>query len=485
MSRHDVIIIGGGLSGASALHRLAREGANVILLERRTSLGGVARSRRNAQGALVESGPNSAQSGTPELAALVEDLHLADKIVRPGEAAANRYIMRDGALVVAPTTPREFLRTALFNRRTRLRALRERFVAPAPADREESVAQFVERRLGRDVLEYAVDPFISGIYAGRPEHLSLRHAFPGLHSLEQTHGSLIRGALRMQRQRSKERRRAAKEGRSATAPERGIFSFTEGMGMLPQTIQEYWHDLLRLGCAVERMERQGSLWSVQAGGDTYTARDLIVATEADTAASLLAPIQPELGDVLRTIEHPPLAVATMLYGRSAVEHPLDGFGLLIPSSEHRRILGVIFSSTLFPGRAPEGTVLLTAFTGGARDPHRTAVSDEELLYEVHGELRRILGIGSKPLSSDLQRWPRSIPQYNLGYQRVLDAIAAAEECLPGLHLLGSYRGGVSVGDRVKAGWQLAERLLASGIIPPVTANSNRPECGTENIAEME
>ncbi|MBS1911961.1 MAG: protoporphyrinogen oxidase [Bacteroidetes bacterium] len=485
MSRHDVIIIGGGLTGASALHRLAREGANVILLERQMCLGGVARSRRNAHGALVESGPNSAQSGTPELAALIADLQLADKVVRPGEAAANRYIMRDGALLVAPTTPREFLRTALFNRRTRLRALRERFVAPAPADREESVAQFVERRLGRDVLDYAVDPFISGIYAGRPEHLSFRHAFPRLHSLEQTHGSLIRGAMRMQRQRRKARKHASKEGSSAAAPERGIFSFTEGMGMLPQTIQEYWHDLLRLDCMVERLERNGALWSVHAGGETYTAPDLIIATEADAAATLLAPIQPELGEVLRRIEHPPLAVATMLYGQPAVTHPLDGFGLLIPSSEHRRILGVIFSSTLFPGRAPEGTVLLTAFAGGARDPHRTAVSDEELLYEIHGELRRILGIASKPLSCDLQRWPRSIPQYNLGYQHVLDAIAATEERMPGLHLLGSYRGGVSVGDRVKAGWQLAERLLAAAITPPAVADLNNPESGSENMEEME
>lgn len=474
MHRHDVIIIGGGISGSAALHWLARGGADALLIEERPGLGGVIASRRNAHGALCESGPNSMQAGVEALRDIIVDLGIEGRVVYPTEAAANRYIMRDGRLVAAPTGPKAFLRSNLFSAAAKRRVLRERFVRPVPAELEESVAQFVTRRLGAEVLEYAMDPFIAGIYAGRPEQLSLRYCFPKLHELEQTYGSLIRGAMKTGRRRRKEAKRAAAERKRAggaagaaaeSAPtdllRRGLISFDEGMAVLPRTIQQTWSDHLRLGCTVESIERAGNRWRVHAGGRTAEAEHLVIAAEAYTAARLVAGIAPELASVLGAVQYPPIAVAAMLYPRTAVEHPLDGFGVLFPCAERRNLLGAIFSSTLFPGRAPEGTVLITAFAGGARAPEAVMRPPHELEYDVHAELRRTLGISARPISCDLQLWQRSIPQYTLGYGRVLDAVAAAEERHGGLHFLGNYRGGVSVGECVASAHALAGRIVGA------------------------
>ncbi len=460
MHNHDVIIIGGGISGASALHWLASAGLDVLLLERNRSLGGVIGSRRNEQGALVEAGPNTVMARGGDLLDLIGELGLGDQIVQPGEGAAHRYIMRDGEIHAAPSGPKTLLRSSLLSATAKFRLLREPFVSAMSPDIEESVAQFVERRLGREVLDYAINPFVSGIYAGRPERLSVRYAFPLLHELERQSGSLVKGGIRRAKDRKKQKKKAQAE-QNAAEPLKGIFSLMEGMGMLPGAIQRRWHDRIRLGVSAERVERTGGRWRVAVAGETLNATHVIIAAEAYATAGLIAPLDREAALALASIEHPPVAVASVLYDRKSVVHPLDGFGLLIPEVEKRTILGVMFSSTLFPNRAPDGTVLLTAFVGGARSPELATRGHDEMVYDIHGELRRILGISARPISFDLHVWPRAIPQYNLGYGAVLAAIAAAESRLQGLHLLGSYRGGVAVGDCITAARALAGRVAAA------------------------
>lgn len=462
MHRYDVIIIGGGISGASALNWLASTGVNVLLLERGPRLGGVMGSRRSELGALMETGPTSAQMKSDALIDLIESLGLTPHIVRPSEVAANRYIMRGGELIPAPTSPRSFVRSRLFSTAAKLRAFREPFVASASGEVEESVAQFVERRLGREMLDYAVNPFISGIYAGRPEHLSARYAFPVLHELEQASGSLFKGGMRKAREARKDRK---KNGENGASQRKGIFSFDEGMGMLPKAIEERWHSAVRTDVTVQRIERRENTWMVYTGAGIFLSERIVLATEAGAAAELLEGLDGTAAAALRSIEHPPVTVAHALYDRSAVAHPLDGFGLLIPEVEKRNILGVIFSSSLFPGRAPEGTVLLTAFIGGARSPELALRPHDEMLYDVHGELRRSLGISVRPKEFEAQVWPRAIPQYNLGYGAILDVLAGAEHRLHGLHLLGSYRGGVSIGDCVSSARTLARKILNEKGVP--------------------
>jgi oxygen-dependent protoporphyrinogen oxidase len=457
MRNRDAIIIGGGISGASALHWLAKGGADAVLFERGDALGGVMGSYRNEAGALVETGPNSAQFNTPELIELVNDLKLTGHLVRPAPEAANRYIMRDGKLLPLPRSPKEFLRSSLLSGPAKRRLLREPFISAAPADAEESIAQFAERRLGSEVLDYAVNPFVSGIYAGRPELLSVRYALPLLHELEQSSGSLLKGGIRRMRARKKGRKKG--EGESEL---RGMFSFIDGLSTLPRTIEERWKRYVRTGADIERIDHLGGSWHVVARGERFVAPHLVIATDALTASGLIADHDPEASAALRAVEYPPLAVVTSLYEREKVAHPLDGFGMLVPESEGRNILGVIFSSSLFPGRAPEGHVLLTTFVGGSRSPELALRSREEMEYDVHGELRRALGICAPPRSVDIRLWRRAIPQYNLGYGALLDAFTRAEESLPGFHLLGNYRGGVSVGDCVRSGHDVAEKILADG-----------------------
>lgn len=453
MNRHDVIIVGGGISGATLLHRLASCGVDVMLIERGDRLGGVIWSHRSREGLLVETGANSATIN-PELQMLVDELALTDELIRPGEGASNRYVVRQGRLLPTPTDPRTFLRTPLFSRRAKLRVLRDLLIAPASADIEESVAGFVERRLGREFLDYAIDPFVGGVFSGCPDRLSLRYAFPAMYQLEQEHGSLIRGAIR----KGRSARRARRMG-PPPAP-KGMASFTEGMGVLPARIAERWREKIIVGARVDRIEEGNNGWRVEAGDRTHAGARLVIATEAPAAASLLESTEPGLSAALRSIEYPPVTVAVSQYDRSAIRHPLDGFGMLIPSVEGRTILGTLFSSSLFPNRAPDKTVLLTTFVGGARNPDMARRPDEELEYFVHRDLQALLGISARALAFDLHRWEHAIPQYTLGYGRILEAIDAAESRHRSLHLLGNYRGGISVGDCVRSAFAMADALIA-------------------------
>jgi oxygen-dependent protoporphyrinogen oxidase len=335
--------------------------------------------------------------------------------------------------------------------------LREPFIRPAAADEEESVAQFVVRRLGREFLDYAINPFVSGVYAGRPERLSVRYAFPKLHALEQEYRSLIRGTIA----KAREKKKAGKKGDAEPQASRDtprMISFDEGMQTLPHAIQKRWGERIETGVAVERIERHGGGWHVYTGSGVFQASRLIMATHAYGAAGLLVDLDPELAIVLRRIEYPPVGVAVSLYRRESVEHPLDGFGALIPAVERRGILGVIFSSTLFPNRAPDGMVVLTSFIGGARQPEYAQRDPDLIRFELHRELQRTLGISAPPVAVDLKVWQHAIPQYNVGYGEILSGIAQAEDRYPGLHLLGNYRGGVSVADCIRSGWELADRI---------------------------
>lgn len=453
MRRCGTVIIGGGISGATLLHRLARSGEEVLLLERQDRLGGVVWSHRTADGVLVETGANSSTLNR-EVAELISDLGLDSVMIRPAPEAASRFVMREGRLLAVPSGPKSFFQTELFTGAAKLRLLRERFVSPRVDDGlEESVADFVARRLGNEFLAYAIDPFVSGVYSGDPRHLSMQHAFPKVWHLEQEHRSLIRGAFRLRRERKRARRKGTPD------EPRGMFSFEEGMGMLPRAIHDQWRDRVVTGSAVESLERIRKGWRINCGEETFEAQRLVMAVDAPTASALLSAVDSDLAAALRSIEYPPVTVAASIYRRSDIAHRLDGFGMLIPSSERRQILGTVFSSSLFPNRAPEGLVLLTSFIGGSRDPAMASRSFEDLDYIVHAELRRALGISARPVNFDLHRWTQGIPQYNLGYGTILNAIEQGEGSNPGLYLLGNYRGGIALGDCVKSAYATADVLL--------------------------
>ena len=449
-----VAVLGAGLTGLTAAWHLHRAGAEPVVFEKASRVGGAIGAVRDG-GWLHELGPNSLLETSTDVTALIDQLGLAARRLYAAPAAQQRYIVRDGRLVALPTSPIGFVTTPLFSLGAKLALLGEPWRAPASPDREESVADFVRRRLGREFLDYAINPFVGGVYAGDPERLSVRHAFPKLHTIEQEHGSLVRGAIK---------RRNASGG-----PPGRIFSFPEGLGELPAALASSLGDAVRLRTQVIEIRNTGADWTVTSQSGEESRREsfdaIICALPADALASLPVRGVPAFRrlTVLRAIDHPPVASVFTGFRREDVAHALDGFGLLVPEVEHGRLLGTLFSSTLFPGRAPEGHVALTSFVGGMRSPELTGRDDADLGRLVTAELEQLIGVKARPVFTRVQRWPRAIPQYALGYQAFKDAIGAVESAAPGLFIGGNCRDGISLANCIGAGRRLADAVAGATV----------------------
>ncbi len=450
----DVVVIGAGISGLVAARKVEQAGAHVRVIEAGTRTGGVIGTQQR-DGFLFELGPNSTLDTTPFINALLDDTGIRDERVDASQVASRRFIIRGGKPVVLPTSPGAFLSTRAFSTMAKLRLLREPFIPPAPRDVEESIAAFVRRRLGREFLDYAIDPFVAGIYAGNPDEISVPAAFPRLHALEQRYGSLIKGQIKGRRERA----RNAEAAKNAAAS----FSFRGGMQTLPDAIARTLRDLALQTRATSISAVDGGFiveFEDAQGPGNVRARAVLLAVPAYAAATLIAGVAPAAADSLRAIEYAPVASVVGAYRRSDVQHALDGFGFLVPRVEHRRILGTLFSSSMFPGRAPDDCVLLTTFAGGRRDPGIAALSDEEIGAIVAEELAVLVGAPPRPLWRAVTRWAKAIPQYTLGHLERLRPVEDAEAGAPGLFFCASYRGGVSVGDCIKSGTAIAGRVSA-------------------------
>ena len=442
-----IAVIGAGLTGLTAAWTLRQAGLDVTVFEKSPHVGGAIGAVR-IDGWLHELGPNSMLESSPELAAFIDAIGLGARRLYASPAARQRYVVREGCLIPMPTSPLGFATTKLFSPRAKLALLGEPWRRRGGADRDESVADFVLRRLGREFLDYAINPFVGGVYAGDPARLSVRQAFPKLHALEQEHGSLIRGAMK---------RRNASGG-----PKGRMFSFPNGLTEVPQALAGLLGNAVQLGTEIRAVRRTTNGWAVETADErqrrTWTFDAVVCALPADALARLQIEgiPQPDRLAVLRQIEQPPVASVFMGFRRGDVRHPLDGFGALIPQVEKRNILGTLFSSTLFPGRAPEGHVALTSFVGGTRQPEMALLDDAELLDLVQRELRQLVGVSAAPVFARLQRWPRAIPQYTLGYQRFKDVMAETEAAAPGLFIGGNARDGISLANCIAAGNRLAD-----------------------------
>lgn len=453
----SVAVVGAGITGLVAAYELRRRGVNVTLYEASPTAGGNIRTS-HADGFVAEHGPNSFMT-SPAVDALLHQLGIESEVVTATDSARKRFVVRGGTLEPLPLSPPALLRSRLLSARGKIRALMEPFVRTPAAEGDESVASFVRRRLGREVLDYAVDPFVSGVYAGDPETLSMAHAFPRLHGLERMHGSIVRGMLA--------KRRAAKsaaDGSAATAPPR-LVSFANGMGTLIDALEASLAGTLRLSCPVRLLHRNETRWEVEAGPDgaarTRTVDAVVMATPAHAMSAMELPAAlRRFASPIEQVEYPPVSTLTLGFRRADIAHPLDGFGMLVPAVEGRTLLGALFTSTLFPDRAPQDHVTITCFIGGARHPARARVDTALLRDRVMTELRDLLGARGEPVFVHHVCWPHAIPQYNVGYAAVKEAADTMELANPGLYLAGNYRSGVAVGDCIASGQQTAERVAA-------------------------
>jgi oxygen-dependent protoporphyrinogen oxidase len=463
----DVIVVGAGLTGLTAAFRLTLHGLQVEVLEAGLHAGGVIGThRREVDGGAVlfEMGPNSGMDTTPLINALLTDLGIRDQRVDAQPAAARRYILRGGRILAVPTSPLAFVATPLFSWNAKLALLREPFVRPLPAQApEQSIAAFARRHVGQEVLDYAVEPFVGGVYAGDPERLSVEAAFPRLAQIDREHGSLLRGMLRGARAHRQAEVATGERGKTRAVS----FNFKGGMQTL---VDAFVRHLPRLVCAarVEAIRPEaGGLVAVEVErrGERFTRRApaLLLALPAYAAGPLVAP----LGDAgaaaaqaLAAIHYPPVATVSAAYHRKDVAHKLDGFGFLAPRVEDPPVLGTLFASSMFADRAPSGVAVLTSFVGGRRDPQAALAHEEHIAAEVVRSNAYLLGAGA-PMFTSVRCWPRAIPQYDLGHLQRLDAVAALEAQAPWLALCGNWRGGVSVSDCIKAGCERADQICAA------------------------
>jgi oxygen-dependent protoporphyrinogen oxidase len=437
-----VAIVGAGISGLTAAFYLRQRGFPVTVFEASERVGGMIDTVCHC-GYLTESGPNTIMTGSAAVPALIRDLGLESRRQVPSAAAAKRYIVRDGRLMALPMSPRGAITTGLLSWSAKLRVLAEPFVGKS-ASEDESLAEFVERRLGREFLDYLLDPFVAGVFAGVPEQLSVRHAFPKMAALEANYGSLIKGAFL-----------GAKERRLRNAPlksEPKMFSFDGGLRVLPDTLAERLEDAVRLKCPVDGMERSEDGWRLFSAAGTETFGTVLFCSPAYRLLHIDAGF--------RQVYYPPIARIAFGFRGSQVAHPLDGFGALVPKKESLNILGVLFSSSMFENRAPKEHVLLTVFAGGARQPELLDETAGQIAKLALEDLRHLLGVTGAPAFVDSAKIERSIPQYTVGYGAVRNMMEAIEARSPGVFFAGSFRHGISVSDSIAGGVAAAEKAAA-------------------------
>jgi oxygen-dependent protoporphyrinogen oxidase len=450
----SVAIIGAGITGLTAGFYLKRNGIPVTVYEAGDRVGGVIQSLR-ADGYLAEFGPNTILETSPRIGQLVRDAGLASRRLDPDPKAEARYVVRYQRPIAMPGSPLGFFTTKLFSPRAKLAVLREPFVPPRRDGKEESIAEFVVRRLGQEFLDHAIDALVAGVYAGDPYKLSVPQAFPKLGQLEARYGSLIKGQIFGARER-KQRGEVAKD----RAPK---FSFDDGLQVLPETLRDNLGEAVRLNAAVTRLTQTSDGWLLdlrEPAGKTRAAHSAVI--YAGTAFKL-AELEVQSLVLLHLtafaeIRYPPVASVVLGFRREDVAHPCAGFGMLVPRVEGFKILGTIFSSSLFPNRAPAGHLTLTSYVGGERYPELAALPPEKLFALTCADLRVLLGVKGNPTFQHSVFYPKAIPQYNVGYGRFRELMTDIEQKAPGLFFAGHYRDGVSLSDSIVSGCKVADRV---------------------------
>jgi oxygen-dependent protoporphyrinogen oxidase len=436
-------IIGGGISGLTVAFLLKNKGFEVALLEKSERSGGNVQTIE-VDGFKIEYAPNSLLK-SPCLIDLIRELKLENKVLAANATNKKRYVLQNGKLKSLPMTIAKMATDDFFSLKARLRLLKEPFVR-SKSPENESVAEFFERRLGREIVERAADPFIAGIYAGNPENLSVKAAFPRLYELEKKYGSLLFGSLRSKAEKA-----------DANFPR--TFSFVNGVQTLTDKLAENLGESVKTNATVERIEKiADGKWLVKTDSGENNFDALLISTPAESAAQIVENLDANLSAQLKQIYHPPIAMVFFGVKKESLEKDLDGFGFLVPSGERRLILGTIWNSAVFENRAPDGYHLLTTFVGGARNAELFEKLDEELFEIVFGELKSILGLREKPAFMHIKRWRKAIPQYLLGYERIENGIEEFERKNKGIHFCSNFYKGISVGDCVKNAYKTADKI---------------------------
>jgi oxygen-dependent protoporphyrinogen oxidase len=473
--RPRVVVIGGGISGLAAAHALVERGAlfqskpEVLLLEASSRLGGIIRSERR-DGFLLEAGPDSFISEKPEALELAHRIGLSSRLIETTPTHRRSFIVRKGKLhalpegfqLLAPTRFWPFVTTGIFSWTGKARMALD-LVLPRSSMQngsdDESLAQFVRRRLGSEALERMAQPMVGGIYTADPEKLSLRATMPRFLEMEREYKSLIRGLWKQRRKGS------APAAKDTSGPRYSLFlSFDEGMQTLVNAIAARLGEVsVRLSTKVETLSFDETKKRWQVGlkaGEAITADAICLALPSYKSAELLRETDTKLADELEAIQYASTATINLAYKRSDISHALDGFGFVVPLIERRSVLACTFSSVKFAGRAPEGYALLRAFVGGALQPEMFALDEDAMIEAACRDLHQLLGITEPPLFTQVEKWPRSMAQYHLGHLERVERIRQHLGARPTLKLAGNAFNGAGIPDCIRSGEAAADEILA-------------------------
>jgi len=440
-----VIVLGAGISGLTTAYLLHKDGYDVTVLEKNDKVGGSIETVIE-NGLLFDRGPNSALETTPLIAQLVDELNLSEQFIYASKKGNKRYILRNNKLHALAISPPAFIKSKLFSGKAKLRLLKEPFVGKSRDGYYQSIAEFVTRRLGQEFLDYAINPFVAGVYAGNPEDLSVKSAFPKLYALEEEYGGLIIGTIRSIRKRKKRKEQSKQSAK--------MLSFKDGMKVLPEAIANHLGSRVKLNAEVVSIRKtsDGNYGVTYNEGEQSLTllTDIILSTiPAYTAAELFGHFEDGIKKHLSAVYYPPVLVLYLAYNKDDIGQPLDGFGFLIPSKEEKSFLGAIWSSVLFPNRAEDNKASFTLFIGGSRNPGFIYDDEEELIKTVRREFEELMKIKGEPIHLAKRFWEKAIPQYTIGYVEHENYFDHFEKDYRGIFLSGNYRGGISVGDCIK------------------------------------
>ncbi len=464
-------IVGGGIAGlATALDLLdeaerRRSNVHVTVFEKESEPGGNLRTLRHNDWQM-EWGPNGFLDNEPATLRLIERVGLTNALQRSADAARRRFLLVDGSLREIPTSPGAFVKSDLLKTSAKFRMAGEFFVPPRKnlgqaaenVGTDETIAEFGRRRLGSEFTRIMLDPMVKGIFGGEAEQLSLAAAFPRMVELEQQYGGLFKAMIKLAREKKKSGRSKTDAGPSGT-----LHSFEGGMNQLIRGLADTLRSDERVtligGADVSRITARDGGWYVEADPGHGPFDAVIDAAPAHAAAGHLERVSSEVARHLSLIPFAPMAVIALGFDRTAVIHDLDGFGLLVPGSENRDLLGALWTSSIFPGRTPEGKVLLRCMAGGAGNPGVMDLDDEGLVTLILAEIRSLMGIKGAPEMARVIRHERAIAQYLPGHLARMKEIEAGLAASPGLFLTGSSYRGISVNSCVKEAESVADRVL--------------------------
>jgi protoporphyrinogen/coproporphyrinogen III oxidase len=447
-THQPVIIIGAGITGLALGFLLKQKNVAFIILEKESRAGGIVLSHQQ-EGYLFDIGPHTALSDE-SVEQFIEQCGLKNELLFPQAVSDKRFVLRDNKLHELKPSPVNLVTTSLLSSKGKFRLFAEPFIPKRNNDSDESLHDFVKRRFGIEVADYLLNPFIAGIYAGRPEEMSAQAVFPKLVEMEAVHGSVVK-AFR------------AEIKKNPKGTQRKVFSFKNGMQQLIQHLESLLQENIISQTEVAGINKHENYFTVntiQTGQQiNFKTQNIVFTAPAYSVSSMLKNLSQNISQLLAEIYYPPMLQVSVGYSKSQIGNPINSFGFLIPEKENKTFLGAIFQSSLFPNRSPNGKESFTLYIGGARNSNLfNQMSNDEIIKKALTEFQSVMKIKGEPEIIFSHKWEHAIPQYKLGYTKVLKEFSKFEKQNPGIHFAGNYIGGVGIANCIKKAIELSKLI---------------------------